>query len=209
MTWMATDRMTDAPVPREEHVPTADQFVVMHGDWDTFERVLAARGDHSAPRIAYLDGVVVLMSPSYDRESIQETIGHLLVQYCLDQQVEVHAVGSWTLKAELEKAGVEPDGCFIFGRRPRTRSRPDLAVEVEWTSGGIDKLEIYRRLGVREVWHWKQDVIRVYVLVGNAYEERERSEALPDLDVELVRRFATTEPVTTAITQFRAALATR
>jgi hypothetical protein len=26
---------------------------------------------------------------------------------------------------------------------------------VIWTSGGIDKLEVYRRLRVREVWIWK------------------------------------------------------
>jgi hypothetical protein len=35
------------------------------------------------------------------------------------------------------------------------RDRPDIAIEVIWTSGGIDKLEVYRKLGVREVWYYE------------------------------------------------------
>jgi hypothetical protein len=31
----------------------------------------------------------------------------------------------------------------------QTRGTSDLAIEVTWTSGGIDKLEVYARLGVR------------------------------------------------------------
>lgn len=31
--------------------------------------------------------------------------------------------------------------------------RPHLAIEVVWTSGGLDKLDVYRKLGVREVWY--------------------------------------------------------
>jgi len=38
--------------------------------------------------------------------------------------------------------------------------------EVVWTSGGIDKLEIYRRLGVGEVWRWKDSRIEIHVLQG-------------------------------------------
>ena len=51
--------------------------------------------------------------------------------------------------------GVEPDECYVFGDAPDPE-RPDLAIEVVWTRGGIDKREIYRALGVRELWFWRR-----------------------------------------------------
>jgi len=41
-----------------------------------------------------------------------------------------------TLRKRLQKAGLEPDNCFIFGDEPRRKRKPDLAIEVIWTSGG-------------------------------------------------------------------------
>ncbi|MEG4506483.1 Uma2 family endonuclease [Microcoleus sp. F6_B4] len=35
---------------------------------------------------------------------------------------------------------------------------PDLAIEVVFTSGGIDKLQLYKRLGIPEVWFWEDGV---------------------------------------------------
>ena len=77
-------------------------------------------------------------------------------------------------QAPLRKAPklaiLEPDECYLIG--DQARDTPDLAIEVVWTSGGIDKLEIYRRLGVREVWRWKDSRIEVYVLREQHYESR-------------------------------------
>jgi len=38
------------------------------------------------------------------------------------------------------------NGCIIGA--DQSTKRPNLAIEVIWTSGGINKLEIYKRLGV-------------------------------------------------------------
>ena len=44
--------------------PTDDHIIQLHGvTWADYERLLAIRGDHSAPRIAYLHGTVEIMSP--------------------------------------------------------------------------------------------------------------------------------------------------
>jgi hypothetical protein len=40
---------------------------------------------------------------------------------------------------------------------------------VIWTHGGLDKLEIYRGLGVREVWFWPEGRIEVHSLRGGRY----------------------------------------
>jgi hypothetical protein len=61
---------------------------------------------------------------------------------------------------------------------------------VSVTSGGIDKLEVYRGLGVREVWVWSEGRIVVHVLGPNGYEERTGSEVVPVIDLEVLGRFA-------------------
>jgi hypothetical protein len=49
--------------PREDHVVLLSDIT-----WEEIERLLAMRGDHSAPRIAYLEGAVEIMSPSQTKE---------------------------------------------------------------------------------------------------------------------------------------------
>jgi Uma2 family endonuclease len=198
-----TARMTDAPVPLEDYVPTADQFVVLRGAWATYEALLAARGERRSPRIAYVDGVLELMSPSRDHESITSAITMLLAQYCLARGLPFSAAGAWTQTAELEEAGLEPDGCFVFGDLPRQKDRPDLAIEVVWTSGGIDKLEIYRRFKIAEVWFWENDRITVHVFDGARYSISERSACLPTLDLPIIARLARVEPHSTALLELR------
>ena len=59
---------------------------------------------------------------------------------------------------------------------------PDIALEVVVTSGGINKLEVYRGLGVREVWYWHQGSFEMYRLGASGYELQERSGFLEGLD---------------------------
>ena len=94
-------------------------------------------------------------------------------------------LGSWTLEDETEEAGAEPDKCFIFGDDPDAKDRPDLAIEVAWSRSNIDKLEIYRRLEIAEVWYWKRDVITVYVLEGAGYTVQPRSTCLSGVDLDV------------------------
>src|SRR5215210_7446494 len=101
-----------------EHDPTteSDHIVVLHDvSWEDYERILEIRGDHSAPRISYLEGEVEIMSPSKDHEVISSHIGHLLEAWCIDRGIEITAAGSWTLKEKRKQRGAEADKCYIFG----------------------------------------------------------------------------------------------
>jgi Uma2 family endonuclease len=198
-----------SPVPPGELVATADQRVVMHGvPWAHYEVMLALRGDKAVPRMSYLDGAMELMSPSLDHEMIKSLIGCLVEVYALQRGIDFMPYGSWTLKEPPKKSGVEADECYIFGSDQR-RDRPDLAIEVVWTSGGIDKLEAYRRLRVREVWYWKAGGIEVYVLGDDAYQRSARSAVLPELDLELLCSFLDRPTASQAIREFGAALQRR
>lgn len=85
--------------------------------------------------------------------------------------------------------GIEPDECWTIGDA-RAKDAPDLALEVIWTSAGIDKLEIYRGLGVAEVWFWQDDSITVHLLDGDRYRQAAASALFPGLDLAFIARLA-------------------
>lgn len=190
-----------------ERVETADHRIVTSGvPWPHFEAQLALRGDAPVPRMAYLDGALELMSPSKDHERIKSYLGSLVETYALEKDIDLSRYGSWTLKHAPAAAGLEPDECFILGS-DQDKPIPDLAIEVVWTSGGIDKLEIYRRLGVGEVWTWKDDRLVVHVLEADRFERVERSRLFPGLDLELLVSLLDRPTALQAIRALRQALA--
>jgi Uma2 family endonuclease len=188
-----------------DDTPSADQIIVFHDvTWEDYERVLEIRGDKSAPRINYLEGELEIMSPSKDHEQIKSFIGRLLETWCIDRGIEVTPFGSWTLKGQKKDRAAEADECYIFGTAPR--DRPQLAIEVEWTRGSIDKLRLYEKLGVEEVWTWRKGVIQVYVLVGERFAKAQRSRLLPALDLGLLASMLDRDTLTQAVRDFRRAL---
>ena len=198
--------MSRAAALREhDDTPNADHIIVLHDvTWEDYERVVEIRGDKSAPRITYLEGELEIMSPSKDHEQIKSFIGHLLEVWCIDRGIEVTPFGSWTLKGKKKDRAAEADECYIFGTEPR--ERPHLAIEVEWTRGGIDKLRVYQKLGVEEVWIWRKGVIEIYVLAGENFERSPRSRILPDLDLALLASMLDRDTLTQAVRDFRRAL---
>jgi Uma2 family endonuclease len=189
-----------------DDLPNGDQIIVFHDvTWEDYERVLEIRGDKSAPRINYLEGELEIMSPSKDHEQIKSFIGRLLEVWCIDRGMEVTPYGSWTLKGEKKDRGAEADECYIFGTAPR--DRPQLAIEVEWSRGNIDKLRLYEKLGVEEVWIWRKGAIQVYVLAGEGFAKAQRSRLLPDLDLGLLASMLDRDTLTQAVRDFRKALA--
>ena len=194
---------TSEPIPLGEYVPTADQRILLRGlSWAGFQALIALRAERSVPRMAYLDGVVELMGPSRNHEALKSSIAHLVAAFCSERGIAWSPYRSWHLDDESEEAGVEPDECFIFGHDQRA-DRPALAIEVVWTSGGLNKLEVYRRLAVGEVWFWKRDAISVHVLGPNGYETCDRSACLPDIDLALLARLARHEVVSDAVEELR------
>src|SRR6266849_1477123 len=196
------------PVATMTAPSTLDQRVTLQDvTWADFEMILAIRGDKGGVRMTYLDGVLELMSPSIDHEGIKKVIARLLEIYALEMDISLNGFGSWTLKRAVRARALEPDECYSVGVGPP--ARPDLAIEVIWTSGGIDKLEVYRGLGIGEVWMWRDGVIEIHVLVADQYERRERSSVFPDLDLTELASFIEPEDQTGAVRRYRDLLRSR
>lgn len=189
-----------------------DQRVFLHGaTWADYERLLAVRGESSVPRITFLEGEIELKSPSTSHEWIKTTLARLLEAWSDESEIDLTGYGSWTVKHADRQRGLEPDECYVLGIEERPR--PDLAIEVAITSGGLSKLAVYRGLGVPEVWFWQRGRLEVHVLRGEDYVAVPQSELLPQLDLALlakfVEKFVETRDQPRAVREFRAALRSR
>jgi Uma2 family endonuclease len=148
--------------------------------WETLEKLDEDMAGTGA-RLTYLDGLLEIMAPLSDnRETPKKTCAQLIEAYLRVKRIRFYASGSATLGMKALAARKEPDESYCLVDR---KSIPDLAIEITVTSGGIDVLEIYRRIGVREIWFWENGAIAVYVLRSTGYELVRQSELLPDLDL--------------------------
>jgi Uma2 family endonuclease len=183
-----------------------DKIVVLHGmSWADYQRRQEARGESSVPRLAYLEGELEITTPSRSHESLKSRIGCLVEAWCLEKGVEFSTYGSWTLEKREAERGLEPDECYVFGTAQEPE-RPDLAIEVVWTSGGIRKLDIYLALGVSEVWFWRRGRISVHVLRGDHYEEVPQSACLSGIDLTQLVEYLDRPTTSQAIREYRGAL---
>lgn len=184
---------------------SADQRVTLHEvSWGGYESLLRERAESKAVRLAYLDGELELVSPSRDHEIRSEMIGLLLMAWAEVANVALRATGSWTVRERRKRRGVEADKSYTLGHS--RHAVPDLAIEVIWTKGGLDKLDIYRGLGVREVWFWEDGRFEVHVLGKDGYTRRRKSALLDGLDLSLMARYVEAEDQLAALRAFRSAL---
>ena len=189
-----------------DDTPVEDKIVVLRGlSWSDYQRQLELRGDRSLPRFAYLEGDLEIMTPSQPHESLTSRIGRLVEVWCLEKGIEFSPYGSWTLQDKETERGVEADECYVFGVEPEA-DRPHLAIEVVWTSGGLRKLDIYVKLGVREVWFWRKGRITIHVLSGDQYLEAAASSVLPGIDLVQLCTYLDRPTTSQAMREYRAAL---
>ena len=151
--------------------------------WAEFQNLESIIRKESKLHITYLDGVIELMPLGEEHESISRMLGILIAFYLVKQGVEFIPVGSATRASEKESVSFEPDESYYLGER---KEHPDLAIEVNITSGDSKKLEKYRRLGICEVWMWSNEKITVYHLENNQYSASTGSQLLPGLDIQLL-----------------------
>lgn len=166
-----------------------ERRIISNVDWLQYEALLTDLGDTSHYRVSYLDGVLEIVAPSRRHESGKTRIGTLLEIYFLETETEYFPTGSTTFRKRNRQAGAEPDESYCIGT---DKEFPDLAIEVIVTSGDINRLELYRRLGVREVWFWQNNQFSIYYLREEApvelsstfgYEPIDQSRILPDLEI--------------------------
>jgi Uma2 family endonuclease len=188
--------------PRDE-----ERFVIHDVPWHVYVSLrdsLDARG--SKLRITYLKGELELTSPSPEHVERKSLIARLVEAWCLDRGIELFFQGRTTFRDERAERGIEPDESYSFGTR---KAVPDLAIEVVHSGWRVDKLDVYRGLGIEEVWVVREGRVQVHRLAADGYEHVARSAVLPDLDLALLAQHAVPgTSLTSAVRAFRAATGT-
>ncbi len=187
-----------------EKLEKLDEPILIDGlSWREFkvvEQLLSRPG----VRLSFLDGVLeIRRMPGEKHETIKERIGSLLDLDLLQMGIDYQPTGSMTLESPSGLVKREADKSY---RLAANREFPDLVVEVVVTSGGIDKLEAYKRLQIPEVWFWENGTLRLYSLGDDGYAEVDRSFVLPDLDIVLLARCINIENHLQAMREFRQAI---
>ncbi|MBP0028613.1 Uma2 family endonuclease [Roseofilum sp. Guam] len=176
--------------------------------WQQYETLVTTLSPRPSLRLSYNQGLLEIMTTSSQHEMIRSLIGRLLETYAWVENLDFYSYGSTTFRNETAARGLEADESYCIGQR---REIPDLAIEVVITSGGIDKLEIYKGLGIGEVWFWQDDCFTLYQWVDAIaeYQEIERSQLLPNLDFDLLCQFIDPEQEPQMIRAYHQALQNR
>ncbi|HEX7672503.1 MAG TPA: Uma2 family endonuclease [Polyangiaceae bacterium] len=180
--------------------------------WEQYEAILEASGDSGAPRFAYLDGDLEIMSPSPLHETRKKLLARLVEAFAEERGIELGALGSTTFRRKAKKRGAEPDECYVRGAIDARAfpQVPELVIEVAISPWRLDRLAIYASLRVKELWLWHDEALQVFTLrAGGRYSRARRSTVLPALDLALLTRFARRGDQTAAVREFRAAVRSR
>ncbi|MFN6474080.1 MAG: Uma2 family endonuclease [Nostoc sp. SerVER01] len=156
-----------------------------HYTWEEFEKLEALTADAPGLRITYLDGCVELMTLGEQHEAIKSVIAILLALYLFEKDINFFPIGSATRRGKEKGTSFEPDESYYIGEK---KENPDLAIEINITSGSIDKLEKYKRFKITEVWFWENNQLSLYNLSNDNYEQITQSKLLPELDINLLVR---------------------
>jgi Uma2 family endonuclease len=182
---MTAQLMPPKPLPLLLETQGEANPIVLHNiTWEKLEQLDELLADTGA-RLTYIDGILEIMPPpSEAHEEPKSTVSRLVEAFLQEKAVRFYIRGSLTQGQKKDGARLEPDECYSLGAKKPT---PDLAIEVTVTSGGINKLVIYARLKVPEVWFWEDGTIDIYCLRENGqYAKVDRSELLPNLDIDLL-----------------------
>ena len=181
-----------------------EQRVVLPGvSWQQYESLVAALGDYPGLRLIYLEGTLEIFMSSPEHEMLKKVIARLLERYAEEIDIPLHGYGSTTFRREAKARGLEPDECYCVGT---LKELPDFAIEVNLTSGGVDKLAVYQGLGVPEVLIYESKQLKLHNLREANYQETAHSQFFPDLDLELLARYILPQEQPQAVREFIRAL---
>ncbi|MEG3900040.1 MULTISPECIES: Uma2 family endonuclease [unclassified Microcoleus] len=186
--------------------PATEQRIILYDvTWEQYEQLSDMFVDEF-PRMIYLEGTLeIIMTTSPEHERLKKIIARLIETYAVERLINLNGYGNATFRREAVRRGAEPDECYCLGTLAEI---PDIAIEIALTSGGVDKLEVYRGLQVPEVWFWANDQFSIYHLRESGYELISSSEFFPELDFSVLSQYVGYVNQTEAVIAYRTVLQT-
>jgi len=191
-------------VERPRELP--EQRMLIYGvRWKDYV-ILREALDTPGLRMTFCEGALELMSPSRTHELRKKSIARLVELYAVLRELPLVGYGSTTFRNEAKERGAEPDECYRVGTLMKDGEIPDIALEVIYLSPLLDKLHVYRGLGVPEIWLFEDGAFKLFHLTDAGYERTERSVFLPDLDFKMLEELAVRDDQHEALRELRSRL---
>jgi len=208
--------MAGVQTPPQELSPRLTQRVTLHGiSWQTYKRLLTELGDYRASRLAYDQGVLEITMPSDRHETNKKLLERMIETLTEELNLPAKSFGSTTLnRADLEHSA-EPDSCYyiqhvgqIAGRQIdlMTDPPPDLVIEVDISSSSSRRIDVYKQLGVPEMWRYSGGRVQIHRLQDGDYTPCDPSPTFPIVSTAVINHFlqqAETQDDTTLIRTWR------
>lgn len=172
-------------------VPPGQTVILRDINWADFESILEELGEERSSRIAYDGNTLSIMTPLPEHEVNKVLIGDLVKTLLEELDTEFWSLASTTFKNKIMQQGIELDDCFYIQNESAIRGKdridltidpvPDLAIEIEVTSRS--NLDIYAKLGVKELWRFSNGKLKIDLLQDDVYISSEISAIFPDLPI--------------------------
>lgn len=163
--------------------------------WDFYERLLREIGDRHV-FVTYEQGRLEIMSPSWKHGRYAGRVAMIIRIVATELKIKFESGGSTTFRLRSAEAGLEPDNCFYIQNVQAVLGKdeidlaidpaPDLAIEIEMSRRLTDRIQVYRRLAVPEIWLEDGRSLRILRLRDGEYQPAATSAALPMLLPEQV-----------------------
>jgi Uma2 family endonuclease len=153
--------------------------------------------------------------PSDRHETYKKLLERMIETLTEELNLPAKSFGATTLnRADLEH-GAEPDSCYYIQRVHQIEGRqvdlatdppPDLILEVDIASPSSGRLDIYKQLGVPEIWRYVGGNLQIYWLRDGEYVSSDRSLSFPLVSTTVINQFlhqAETQDDTTFIRTWR------
>ena len=154
-------------------IPSTQRFILENVSWGRYTRLLRALEDRHL-RMTYDRGVLEIMTLSFEHESTSRFLGRLVVVLTEEFDLALAPGGSTTMRRKRKMKGLEPDDCYWIAHEPAVRGKkvidlrtdppPDLTIEVDVTRSSLNRMAIYAKLRVPEVWRHNDEGLTFNVL---------------------------------------------
>lgn len=205
-----------------EHLPEGGTLILPEVSWEEYERLLEELGESNRVRVSYNQGRLEIMTLSPIHEMYKDLLLRIADSVAVETGIVLETRGSTTFKEKSFAQGAEPDTCFyvqnasrVIGLRKidlNVDPPPDVVVEIDIGHESPRKPEIYRNLGVAEVWRYDEQRLQMLRLTDAGYVETSVSEAFPGLTAEaltLALEDSKTQGQSAALRAFRQGLRTQ
>jgi Uma2 family endonuclease len=195
-----------APPAAEPPAPVygrEDRRFLLNGiDWPTYVAIRDALGDRPV-RVTFDGSALEFLMPGPDHERFKEIIRDLILELGDALDIDIEPGGSLTLRDPKVERGLEADTWFWIAQAADVagkfdidlkRNPPDLAIEIDISRSALDRMDIYARLGIPEVWTADGRQLTVHRLrrgKNPGYRPAKASPSFPGFPVQRLAEFLT------------------